>query len=127
MRYLILFYVSLVLSSISAQTLDSIAIKQVDSLIKISLKLTGNKEYSKALDVNATAENIALKMLGRESAEYGKGCFNRGAVFQLLKNFTEAEKWYLDALEIREKVFGKEHLEYLISLSVLANLYLSTG
>ena len=127
MRYFILFVMVVSIDFLNAQTLDSVVINQVDSLIKISQKLAENKEYQKALEVNTTAENIGLSRLGRESAQYGKSCFNRGTILQLLKKFTEAEKWYIDALEIREKVLGKEHLDYLMSLNALAGLYMSTG
>ena len=115
------------ISELRAQSVDSIAIKQVDSLIKVSRDLTAKRDFDKALEVNATAEIIALEKLGRESAAYATCCFNRGNVFFFMRNVQKAEKYYLDAKAIREKVLGKEHPDYANSLSSLVNLYRGLG
>ncbi|MBK6859699.1 MAG: hypothetical protein IPG95_05375 [Saprospiraceae bacterium] len=57
----------------------------MDSLIKVSRTLTGQRNFDKALEVNAAAEKIALEKLGRESAAYGSCAFNRGRVNYLKK------------------------------------------
>ncbi len=127
MKYLLLLFMIFFLSATLAQTVDSIAIKQVDSLLQVSRTLTGQREYDQALEINTTAERIALEKLGRESAAYGKCTFNRGRVNQIKQDYPEAEKWYLEALDIRENVLGKEHPDYAASLNNLATLYQNTG
>ncbi len=112
---------------LSAQVVDSVAIRQVDSLIKVSRALIGKRDFDKALEVNAAAEKIALEKLGRETAAYGSCCTNHGRVLYAKRDYTGAEKWYLDAKTIREKALGKEHPDYATSLNSLAVLYRSIG
>ncbi|MBK9719401.1 MAG: hypothetical protein IPO85_18180 [Saprospiraceae bacterium] len=52
---------------LSAQKTDSIVIKQVDSLIKVSRSFTTSEDFEKALSINAMAEKIALEKLGSGS------------------------------------------------------------
>ncbi|MBP6185627.1 MAG: CHAT domain-containing protein [Saprospiraceae bacterium] len=124
MRYLILLLVVVCTYNLKAQTIDSVAIIQVDSLIKISRELTNKKDFQKALELNAIAEKLALEKFGKESAAYGSVCFNHAIVHVFKQDYLEAEKWYLESADIRQKVLGKEHLDYAASLNNLANLYL---
>jgi CHAT domain-containing protein len=112
---------------LAAQTPDSSAIKQVDSLVQVSRTLTDQRAFDKALKVNAAAENIALEKLGRESASYGKTCHNHGRVLHNSGFFQGAEKWYLEAIAIREKTLGKENLDYAWSVGNLGNIYDQLG
>ncbi|MDO8970260.1 MAG: tetratricopeptide repeat protein, partial [Saprospiraceae bacterium] len=123
-----LFFVFLLLPCwLSAQSVDSVALRQVDSLIQVSRGLTGQREFDKAIEVNAAAEKLALEKFGRESAAYGSCCANRGRIFYYKGNKPEAEKWWLDAKVIREKSLGREHPHYAVSLSNLAILYEKMG
>ena len=125
-----LFLVTAILLStfcMNGQTIDSVSIKQVDSLIKVSKALISKQDYEKAQEINADAEKIALEKLGRYSAEYAKSCFNKGLLYFLKGKYVEAEKWYLESKEIREKVFGKAHPDYAWCLNNLANLYITIG
>ncbi len=110
-----------------SQIVDSVAIRQVDSLIQVSRALTGKREFDKALEVNAAAEKLALEKLGRESAAYGSCCFNRGRVCKFKGDYPEAEKWYNESKFIREKALGKEHPDYASTLNNLGTLYMATG
>jgi len=75
MKYLLtILWVSL-LSTSSAQTADSIVIKQVDSIIQVSRKLTGLKQYEQALTVNVEAERLAKATFGLESEINRRSCF----------------------------------------------------
>ncbi len=121
---LLLFFLPALLC---AQAVDSTAIRQVDSLIQVSRTLTGQQQYEQALAVNAEAEQLALGHFGRESAVYGRCCFNRGRVFYFKGDKTNAEKWYLESKGIYEKTVGKEHPEYAWSLNNLALLYATMG
>ncbi len=127
MRYLIFTLLTICVVSLNAQTVDSIAIKQVDSLIKVSRDLTSKRDFDKALEVNAAAEKIALEKLGRESAAYGSCAFNLGRVNYYKGDKPEAEKWYLNSKAIREKAVGKEHPDYAWCLNNLAMLYYNMG
>ncbi|MFN8279079.1 MAG: CHAT domain-containing tetratricopeptide repeat protein [Saprospiraceae bacterium] len=101
--------------------------KQVDSLIQVSRGLTSKRNYDQALEVNATAEKIALEKLGRNSATYGNCCFNHGRVSFFKTDYLQAEKWYLESKLIREKALGREHPDYASSLNNLAGLYMNVG
>ena len=112
---------------LAAQTPDSTAIKQVDSLVQVSRALSDQRAFDKALEVNTAAEAIVLEKIGRESASYGKTCHNHGRVLAISGNFQEAEKWYLEAIAIQEKTLGKQHPDYAWSLSSLGNVYVGLG
>jgi CHAT domain-containing protein/Flp pilus assembly protein TadD len=127
LKYTILFLLAILTSNGVAQSTDSIAIKQVDSLILVSRELTAKGEFDQALIVNATAEQLALDKLGRESAPYGSCAFNRGRINQIGGDRSEAEKWYLRSIAIREKVLGRDHPNLASSLNNLAILYQDMG
>ncbi|MBL7782232.1 MAG: tetratricopeptide repeat protein [Saprospiraceae bacterium] len=110
-----------------AQTADSVAIRQVDSLLQVSNVLTGKKDFVQALDVAAAAEKIALEKLGQESATYGSCCDNHGKILFSKRDYAGAEKWYLEAKAIREKNLGKEHPDYAFTLYNLGWLYRVMG
>ncbi|MBL7819682.1 MAG: CHAT domain-containing protein [Saprospiraceae bacterium] len=112
---------------ILTQTSDSLIVKQIDSLIKVSRDLTAKKEFKKALEVNSIAENIVVKEFGKESVYMGNCYFNRGRVNYFEVNYPESEKWYLLALDIHEKIYGKEHLEFAPTLNGLGILYYAMG
>ncbi len=111
----------------SQSPVDSVAILQVDSLIMVSRDLTTKNDFNKALEVNAIAEKIALDNLGWESAGYGSVCHNYGRIFYFSGHYPESEKWYLDAIAVREKVLGKVHPDYASSLHNLAATYRYLG
>ncbi|MCB0520376.1 MAG: CHAT domain-containing protein [Lewinellaceae bacterium] len=112
---------------LSAQTIDSTAIRQVDSLIGVSRTLAAKSDFEQALEVNAEAEKIALEKLGRESAAYANCCNNRGTLMYYIGDYENVEKWWIEAKAIREEVLGKEHPDYAASLNNLAALYWSEG
>ncbi|WP_353482849.1 CHAT domain-containing tetratricopeptide repeat protein [Haliscomenobacter sp.] len=127
MRNFLCLALCLITGLLSAQTVDSVALRRVDSLIQVSRTLSNKREFDKALEVNAAAEKLALEKLGKESAAYGNCAFNRGRVNALKRDNPEAEKWYLEAIAIREKVLGKQHSDYAGALNNLAILYKSMG
>ncbi len=125
MKYFI--YLCFITGSVFAQTVDSIAIKQVDSLIKVSRDLSAARKFNEALELMVLAEKIALAKIGRMTVLYGSCCHNLGKIFQVKGNFEETEKWYLEAIEIRKKVLGAENLDYAWSLNNLGLLYMDNG
>lgn len=127
MRNSLLLAFCLITGWLRAQTVDSVALRRVDSLIQVSRTLSSKREFDKALEVNAAAEKLALEKLGKESAAYGNCAFNRGRVNALKRDNPEAERWYLEAIAIREKALGKQHPDYAGALNNLAILYKSMG
>ena len=112
---------------LSAQTVDSVVIKQVDSLLQIANDLIGKRDFDSALKVHTVAEKLALEKLGRESVAFGNCARNRGVLYLMKQDFLEAEKWLLDAKEIQEKTVGKEDPIYALCLNSLGALYFGMG
>lgn len=52
MKYRFLLLMGLILTNAHAQKVDSLAIKQVDSLIQVSRKWTEQKEFERATEAN---------------------------------------------------------------------------
>ncbi|MFZ1378879.1 MAG: tetratricopeptide repeat protein, partial [Saprospiraceae bacterium] len=61
------------------------------------------------------------------SVVYGNACFNHGRILYGKKELEQSEKWYNKSIEIREKLLGKENLDYAWSLNNLAILYVDIG
>ncbi|MCB0534207.1 MAG: tetratricopeptide repeat protein [Saprospiraceae bacterium] len=136
MKTILSFFLLLLPVFLWTQTVDSVAIRQVDSLIQVSRALTAKSDFEQAMKINETAEKIALEKLGRETAAYGSCCFNHGRVLDFKSDsatvtkqrlLTEAESWYLNSKTIREKVLGKEHPDYAQSVFNLGYLYRTLG
>jgi CHAT domain-containing protein/protein involved in temperature-dependent protein secretion len=127
MKKILFLLLSIIPFFLTAQTVDSVAIRQVDSLIRASREITAKRDFDQALYLNAAAEKVALDKLGQESAAYGSCCFNHGRILFLKNDYAGAEKWYLEAIAIREKALGVEHPVYATSLNSLAMLYRVMG
>ena len=127
MRNFLCLALCLITGLLSAQTVDSVALRRVDSLIQVSLTLTAKRDFEQALDVNAAAEKIALDKLGQQSAAYGSCCFNHGRILYAKRDYTGAEKWYLESIAVRGKTLGREHPDYALTLNNLALLYRVMG
>jgi len=112
---------------LTGQTSDSLAVRQVDSLLQVSRTLIGQRNFSKALEINTIAEKIASENMGRMSPAYGNCCFLHGRVSYSAGDYAEAEKWLLDSKSIRETVLGKDHPDYAASLNSLASLSMEMG
>jgi CHAT domain-containing protein/tetratricopeptide (TPR) repeat protein len=125
--FLLVFICSLPVLLDAQTPLDSTAIRQVDSLLLVSRNHTNKRDFVNALQATEAAEKIALEKLGRESAAFGSCCYNYGRVFFIQGDYTTAEKWYIDATEIRGRVLGKLHPDYAQSLTNLAILYMNKG
>lgn len=127
-KSLLLPVLLLLVGQVFSQNMDSLAMaKRVDSLIQVSRGLTGKGEFEKALEVNRAAEKMALEKFGRESAMYGSVCFDRGRVLDLKGDLAMSEKWYLEAVSIRGKVLGTDHLECAKALHNLSIVYKNMG
>ena len=127
MRYLILTLLTICVVNLKAQSVDSVAVRQTDSLVQLSgfyLDL-GNTDH--AFQVLESAEKMARQKIGIESPAYGTCSHNFGKIYAYKRDLINAEKWYKKAITIREKVFGKENDHYIESVFDLANLYKLKG
>ena len=123
----ILFLITVFLSGsffVQGQNADSLSVtREVDSLIRVSRTLAGQRDYDKAFEVVFAAEKSALERLGRESAAYGRCCLHIGRLFYLKNNYPEAEKRLLEAQAVLEKSLGKIHADYANTLLFLGGIY----
>ncbi len=104
-----------------SQEVDSVAWKQVDSLIKVSKGLAERRDFEQAVAVNEAAEALAIAKFGKESVKYANAAYNRGRGYYLKGDYLEAEKWYLVAKDIQAKMVPSK--EYASTLNDLGNLY----
>ncbi|MBL7824786.1 MAG: CHAT domain-containing protein, partial [Saprospiraceae bacterium] len=123
MKFWVLCFIALISSQLTGQTPDSIAIKQVDSLVKVALDLNDKNDFDKALEVIADAEKIALEKLGRETLTYGNCTHHHARLCSFKGDYSEAVNWYLIAIKIREKLLGKESMDYVKSIGNLGAAY----
>ncbi len=119
MKYLILFILVIGAPLLSAQNVDSVAIRQVDSLIQVSREETNKGNFDDAISINQEAERIALDEVGKNSATYGSCLHNKGRISLNQGENADAETYFLEALSIREKVLHKEHLDIAHNLKFL--------
>ncbi len=122
MRNFLCLALCLITGLLSAQTVDSVALRRVDSLLNISRSLSDQRNFDQAIKMNAAAEKLALEKLGRASVAYGYCTYNLGSIYHAKSNYPEAEKWYLEAKTILAKGLGEEHPDCVNILSDLANL-----
>ena len=107
---------------LTAQPIDSLVVKEIDSLIQVSRDLTAAEDFVAALEINELAESIAREKLGKESAAYGRCCFNHGKVLNAQGDVATAEQWFLKAKTILGNAQNRDHPDYAHSLNNLANL-----
>lgn len=121
----------LLLRSASAQNTsltssDSMNLKgKLDSLIQLARDYTDKGEFDIALELNRMAESIAINEFGKESVAYSDVCFNHGRILYLTNNkalFTDALRWFMDAMNVIEKLLGKENSKYALCLSNIGKL-----
>ncbi|MBK6543751.1 MAG: CHAT domain-containing protein [Saprospiraceae bacterium] len=127
MKYKYRILMLLISAELSGQSTDSIVIKQVDSLILISRKLSSKNEHENALQIIGEAEKISLKYLGRKSIAYAKCCNNHARIVSRKAEYIEAEKWALESKLILEEILGKHDTEYALAVNNLGILHLEKG
>ena len=108
---------------LSGQSIDSLIVQKIDSLIKISRTYADKREFENALEVILSAEKISLANFGIESTLYAKCASAHGLILYLLKDLEGAESWYLEANRIREKISERLSLDYAGALVNLGMIY----
>ncbi|MCO6491910.1 MAG: CHAT domain-containing protein [Phaeodactylibacter sp.] len=101
--------------------------REVDSLIQLAHNLSNKREFAQALETMARAKRLALGSFSEETVVFGNVCFQYGVICHQQGDHREAEKWLLRAKEIREKLWGGEHLGYAEVLYQLGSVYYHMG
>ena len=122
--FFLLLFIASGLHTLSGQILDTQAVlRKIDSLHDVSSSLASAGRIDEALTVNAEVEKIVLAQFGRTTAAYGKYCSKKGNIYFRSGDYTKAEQFILEALDVYETSIGKNHADYTESLNLLANVY----
>jgi CHAT domain-containing protein len=114
--------------SVTSQSVDQIRQKsEIDSLISVSKDNINKQKYDEAKKTLDLAEQKVVIYPGPETAEYASILNLRGTIDFKNSNYYKAEKYYFTSLEIRRRIFGRNHMEYARSLNNLALLYSQIG
>ena len=121
------FYFCLQLT-VPAQTVQNERYKKVvDSLINLSKSKVQSTHFDEAARILNLTEDLILANSGKETADYASVLNLRGVINYFEADYQEAEKYYYEAMEIRRRVLGRNHVDFAKSLDNLALLYSKTG
>ncbi|MCS7076860.1 MAG: CHAT domain-containing protein [Bacteroidia bacterium] len=84
-------------------------------------------KYAQAERLYIEAQEIDVKIYGKEHPEYAISCMNLASLYKEQSKYDKAESLYKEVKEIREKVFGKAHPSYASICDNLAGLYQEQG
>ena len=105
-----------------------------DSLFSTGLMYLNNNEVGNALNCFMQCAEIEKAVVGEEHVSYlntmsaiAYSCLSIAEYNSDLGNYAEAIRFGTEALNILEKVYGKEHLNYAIALNKLAQYNSSLG
>lgn len=116
MKFLIIFISFFIINQqISAQNCNELN-EQTGKLYKIG-------KLSEAIKTARTAVNKCFVELGKENAAYILSVENLGYLDQSSGNYSEAETFFKQVLQLREKTLGKNHHDYIKALNNMAILY----
>ncbi len=127
MKNFLLIFLDCLPALLFSQTVDSFALKTVDSLIGVSRSLLPQNKFDEALQVNEIAKKIAQEKFGEKSLQYSRASFNHGRVLYFKGNYDESERWYLIAKDIRFQILGRENAEYAACLHSLGVVSMHQG
>ena len=77
-------------------------------LLNQALVQLARRDNQAALGLLTRAHRLATSVLGVDGLDVACICHNTGVAHDRMDNFAEAAAWYRKALEIRERVLGKE-------------------
>ena len=121
--FITLFFLAGWSLKMNGQNNATLILPQLDTLIKESRALTGQREFEAAFAVNARAFALAETCCGQESAAYAAACFNEGRIHHIKGDYHTAVEWYVPSMRIRKRVLGNLHEDYGKSLNNLAVAY----
>ncbi|MEI2695049.1 MAG: CHAT domain-containing tetratricopeptide repeat protein [Saprospiraceae bacterium] len=112
---------------VSGQSSDSIVIREIDSLLELSIDFAENQEFEKAFELNAMAEKLALSKFSNASVSFANSLLNKGKIYYYKSEFVDAEKWFLQSKPIFENTLGKGSSDYAMNLHMLGVINYMTG
>ena len=91
-------------------------------------RLVGETEtYETALPKLAIADGVLTAMGERETDTYARACDRLASLYRKFGSYNAAEKWFLEAVGLAERVWGTEHPDTAATYNNLAGLYRSQG
>ncbi len=122
---ILLFITSkLLLASFDKDALNKLNFSQLDSLL-VSFYNQGN--YDQAIACAEAARNLVFKKNGKMDSLYSFVTSDLALLNMKVGKYKLAEKLQLEALNIRSKIFNKNHHDYAASVHNLALLYHHMG
>ena len=123
MRYLFNFLMLFSLNGLSAQTIDSITIKQIDSLLLVAKDFTDQGDFTSAMNIISSTEITAGNKLGKETASFASILFRKAKIYEAQKNPEEAEKCFLETQKLQKVVMGRNNPSYALTIANMAFFY----
>jgi len=115
-------------NSVLGQPRDALSMSQVlDSMLQTAYAHEDNEQYKAALETFIAARDTVVLYFGNNSLRYGSILHDLARVHHKAGRYNEAEKLYLESMQIHENSVGKMHQGYLNSLEYLAILYQYLG
>lgn len=112
---------------VSGQSIDSIAIKEIESLLDLSLDFAENQEFEKAFEMNAKAERLVFDNSNSFRCLNSKLNFNRGNIYLLKSDLQKATKSFLESFAILEENINTPNSEIIKNLIKLGEVYRMQG
>jgi len=127
MRKLLCFVCWLLPLLTLAQPEDAALRQQLDSLSNAALRLSGQRSFDQALEINALALRLARDSGSLQSALYGDACLDRGVIFLQKGDYPQAETHFLESEKIYIAALGPEHRLSVLAAANLSDVYLRMG
>jgi CHAT domain-containing protein/Tfp pilus assembly protein PilF len=99
------------------------ALENALNLFLESVRMTAKGQLDAALPLAERVLAIRESALGSEHIDVAESLHNLGVLYELQRNYREAERPYSRALAIRDKLLGPDHLDVAQSLNNLGWVY----
>jgi CHAT domain-containing protein len=107
---------------------DSILAKtEIDSLLKICVRLASEQKRAESIQINLLAQQKAIDFFGKKHVIFAETLQKLGMNLNYFGNGREAEPYLLEALSIFEASEGKLHVSYTYNLGLLGSAYFHQG
>lgn len=111
-----------------AQNQDSlVVVREVDSLLRINRKETAEQDFDEALRISDLAKTETIKFFDKNSLLYARCLHSEGRTFFQMGRYPDAEVSYLEAMNIKEKISGKENADFAAFANGLGAVYQEMG
>lgn len=128
MKYNLLALLAYLPFLLFAQNQDSVAIAQVvDSLLKDNREKTYKQDFDEALRVVDLAKTKTAVAFGKSSLLYARCLHSEGRTFYQMGRYPDAEMSYLEAMNVKEKISGKENADFAAYANGLGAVYQEMG